>query len=660
MMMGGLLLAGGLTLLFSVGSTQAQDRSPAAVPSGSTSTVYANSWALVIGINAYQKVGPRLNYAVSDAKSVADLLPELGFPRGNIRLLLDAEATRARIEHVLYREFAKIGPDDRLLVYFAGHGETLPIRGGEEGYFLPVDADRDALPATAILMEDMRRIGKRVRAKHVLFIMDACFSGFSMTRDLLPRATDDTYLASVLKEPVVQVLTAGRKGERAVEQGGHGLFTRRLIERLRGLNDAESFGVLTAAQLAAWIEQVVARDSGGRMNPQFSKLDGEGQFLFLRGSAGSISRGSERALSPASGPRRVGSLAFTTALDGVEILLGDQRLGEARAGRLLVVENVAVGGHRVLARKSGYRPWERDVQVIHNERAEITIDLERLGPTSVTTGEDGADMVLVPAGEFLMGSVAREAEQFVEACKGAGGNAAACKAWADREVPRHRVVLDAYYVDRHEVTNALFDRFVRTAEHRTTAEREGTGWVYTLKAGAWDWPKVKGADWRHPNGPGSKAEAHDPVVQVSWHDANAYCRWAGKRLPTEAEWEKAARGTDERRYPWGEAWDSSKANGDMAVRAFMPVGSYPDSASPYGALDMAGNVAEWVADWFAPGYYQHSPAKSPQGPRSGDRRVLRGGSWDDFPAYLRTTFRNESPPDYRVNVVGFRCARDAR
>jgi uncharacterized caspase-like protein len=251
---------------------------PAAAPR--PADLYAGSWALVIGINAYQKVTPRLNYAVADARAVAAALPALGFPRQNIRVLLDGEATKARLETVLYRDCARLGAQDRLLVFFAGHGETAPTKTGEEGYLLPVDADRDALPLTAIAMDEVRRIGNRVRAKHVLFVMDACFSGFALTRDVVPQSTTDEYLAAALREPVVQVLTSGRKGERSIEEGGHGLFTRRFLDGLRGLADPEGRGIITTAQLAAWIEPRVVRDSKGRMTPQYGKLDGEGQFVF--------------------------------------------------------------------------------------------------------------------------------------------------------------------------------------------------------------------------------------------------------------------------------------------------------------------------------------------------------------------------------------------
>ncbi|MBI3636417.1 MAG: caspase family protein [Candidatus Rokubacteria bacterium] len=254
---------------------------PQAARPAKPTAVYTNSWALVVGVNAYQKVSPRLNYAAADARAVAEALVASGFPAQNVRLLVDGDATKARIESALYQELSRVGPDDRLLVYFSGHGETVPIRGGEEGFLLPVDADPRALPLTAISMDELRRIGQRLRAKHILFVLDACFSGFALTRDITPQRTTDEYLAAALREPVIQVLAAGRKGERAIEERGHGLFTRRFLDGLR-LADTEGRGFFTAAQLAVWVEPRVVNDSGGRMTPQWGRLDGEGQFVFFR------------------------------------------------------------------------------------------------------------------------------------------------------------------------------------------------------------------------------------------------------------------------------------------------------------------------------------------------------------------------------------------
>ncbi len=237
------------------------------------------------------------------------------------------------------------------------------------------------------------------------------------------------------------------------------------------------------------------------------------------------------------------------------------------------------------------------------------------------------------------------------------------------EQPVHTVYLDAFYIDETEVTNAQFAAFVSATGYETDAEQTGCGWIYDGDG----WGCIQGVDWQHPFGPDTDLAGKDehPVVQVSWNDAKAYCEWAGARLPTEAEWEKAARGTDGLIYPWGNTFDGTKlnfadkntsfdwsdSNWDDGYADTAPVGSYPDGASPYGALDMAGNVWEWVADWYDSGYYAASPESNPKGPASGDYRVLRGGSWRGNVAVMRAANRAQDPPDDTYNSVGFRCAR---
>jgi len=228
--------------------------------------------------------------------------------------------------------------------------------------------------------------------------------------------------------------------------------------------------------------------------------------------------------------------------------------------------------------------------------------------------------VLVPAGEFSMGS-----EEY------------------DDEKPRHQVYLDAFYIDKYEVTTAHFQQFVQATGHRTQAERGGDS-----------------ATWRAPRGSGSSIaglEQH-PVVQVSQDDAKAYCTWAGKRLPTEAEWEKAAWGTDGRTYPWGNQFDSRQGNFEGKNHGTVPVGSYEEGKSPYGAYDMAGNVWEWVADWYDENYYRNSPARNPQGPVSGDKAVRRGCGWAANKALdVRAPTRDWRAPAGWYGNVGFRCAK---
>ncbi len=246
---------------------------------------------------------------------------------------------------------------------------------------------------------------------------------------------------------------------------------------------------------------------------------------------------------------------------------------------------------------------------------------------------DSMEMVFIPAGEFVMGS----------------------EELGDDERPVHRVYLDSFWIDRYEVTNERFARFVAATGYQTEAEKRGWGWVWKGS----EWEKVEGADWRHPRGPDSSIEdkMDHPVVLVSWHDADAYCRWAGRRLPSEAQWEKAARGVEARRYAWGDEFDSAKANTKEWGRGdTTPVGSFsPQGDSPYGASDMTGNVGEWVADWYSSDYYSRSPSANPTGPITGTYKILRGGSWPFDEVYARTSFRYNVRPDYTYDFAGFRC-----
>jgi formylglycine-generating enzyme required for sulfatase activity len=228
-----------------------------------------------------------------------------------------------------------------------------------------------------------------------------------------------------------------------------------------------------------------------------------------------------------------------------------------------------------------------------------------LGVGSVMINEkDGAELVYVPAGEFLMGSEDSDA-------------------WDD-EAPEHTVYLDAYWIYKHEVTNAQYRQCIE----------EGVC-----------------------NGSLSRYSENDyPAVYISWYQAVDYCEWAGGRLPTEAEWEKAARGEDGRTYPWGEASPNcSLAQHGSCLGETVPIGSNPDGASPYGALDMAGNAWEWVADWYDADYYQNSPAENPTGPVSGTYRVIRGGSWYHAGRTLRASYRHGFLPDSSDSSYGVRC-----
>jgi formylglycine-generating enzyme required for sulfatase activity len=274
---------------------------------------------------------------------------------------------------------------------------------------------------------------------------------------------------------------------------------------------------------------------------------------------------------------------------------------------------------------------------------------------SAVAVEQPDGMVRVPAGEFRMGAAAES-----------GG--------LPDEHPERSVMLSMYYIDRFEVTNEAYLHFVEMTGHRIPENSNPPATLWK------DRKPIPGIE-RHP------------VVNVSWTDADAYCRWVGKRLPTEAEWEKAARGTDGRRYPWGDQWDLTLANSasywvDRTVEfnsgadweAFwvkgegariakqkgvngevltLPIGSFAGAVSVYGLFDMAGNAAEWVQDWYDPNYYPSAPLTNPTGPQRGAIKSMRGGSWLKPAVSLRTSDRDWGTMDSRPSGTGFRCAQDA-
>jgi formylglycine-generating enzyme len=257
---------------------------------------------------------------------------------------------------------------------------------------------------------------------------------------------------------------------------------------------------------------------------------------------------------------------------------------------------------------------------------------------------------------------------------------------ADGEGPVREVWLEDFHVDATTVTNAAFAAFVKATGHVTTAEAEGTSAVFHLAydgdgrdvlgraVGTPWWLVVRGASWRHPEGAGSDVvrRQNHPVVHVSHDDALAYCAWAGKRLPSEAEWEAAARGgLVGARYPWGDElmprgrWMCNIFQGDFPTAntaedgwaTTAPVKSFAPNG--YGLHQSAGNVWEWCADWFAPDYYANAPAANPTGPDSGDARVMRGGSYlchDSYCNRYRVAARSSAPPDSAAANLGFRCA----
>jgi formylglycine-generating enzyme required for sulfatase activity len=240
------------------------------------------------------------------------------------------------------------------------------------------------------------------------------------------------------------------------------------------------------------------------------------------------------------------------------------------------------------------------------------------------------------------------------------------------EGPAHEISVSSFWIDKFEVTVAQFDEFVKSTGYKTEAEELGWSGVFSVDSG--EWGKVDGADWHHPEGPDSTAAPDEPVTQVSLRDALAFAKWAGKRLPTEAEWEYAARGGRDRvTYAWGNDlmpkgkpaanwWQGmfpETNTGEDGYLGRAPVGRFPPN--PFGLYDVSGNVWEWCSDYFSGDYYSSSPRLDPRGPEAGDERVIRGGSWmcsENYCTGYRVAARSHTGADSGLNNLGFRCAKD--
>lgn len=288
-------------------------------------------------------------------------------------------------------------------------------------------------------------------------------------------------------------------------------------------------------------------------------------------------------------------------------------------------------------------------------RAELASasDKEQLPTKVISSNVDSTEnMVLINGGTFTMGT--NHGMPF--------------------EAPAHNVTVKSFWIDEAEVTVKEFADFVEATGYITEAERFGASGVFDVQTGAWT--MKENANWRTPEGNGELAQLTEPVCQISWNDAQAYAKWAGKRLPTEAEWEFAARGNlKNKEYAWGDNlrptgkpvanwWQGEfpfNNTGEDGFRNRAPVKSF--APNNYGLYDVAGNVWEWCADWYAPDYYETSPNQNPEGPEIGEERVIRGGSWmcaENFCTNYRVAGRSHSTPDTGLNNLGFRCVRDAK
>ncbi len=604
---------------------------------------YSGSRALVVGIDSYTdgRFVP-LGEAEADAKLMADVLsaPPYSF---QVDGLFGKDATKAAIQDALFRLY-HTGSDDRVLIYFAGHGYTLTDNfGNETGYLACYDTVAEK-HFTALELNEVITLCRHSKAKHIAFVLDACFSGQALGLTRAPGVAADKFLL----RRAYQVISAGA-GDQTVSDFRS--MTRLLVDALR--EAAEHNELLTFNALGLRAQQAMALDSGQMQIPQFGHLKGSqggDLVLYVPPQVSPIEKLPLKLRRPLTSKDPD---VRCSALDVAETMLSDPEHGQAVRA---VLEEMAVDDpDRDVRRRalealravpatlapppaapaappapSSVPPSQPSTAPAPMPEANIFSWDEEPTPASTNLPFE-PELVAIPAGSFTMGSQ---------------------RGYGD-ESPPHTVELDSYAIGVTPVTVGQYRVFVEAGGYRERKYWTEPGWKWIQDLNVAEPRYWDEAEWT--------GDDDLPVVGVHWHEAVAYCNWLAEatgfayRLPTEAEWEKAARGTDERLYPWGNEFDSARCNtSESNLGRTTPVGRYPQGASPYGVLDMSGGVWEWTSSANAP--YPYDPTDGREAPDAPGRRIVRGGSWYDSGDSARVTYRDNLNPYDRHCSVGFRVA----
>jgi formylglycine-generating enzyme required for sulfatase activity len=550
-----------------------------------------NAYAVVIGISQYRAdVIPKVSYAVKDAQAVASLLEtQAGIPKKNIKLLTDSHVTLSDLRNHLGKWLRmRVKPDSTVYVYYAGHGTPNVLV--QSGSIVPWDGHPD-FPDGLYPLKELEDTLSKLPTKNVVVFLDSCFSG-AAGRSVLAKGTRPVGLTyPVLSSADVMVLAAatGTQVSSDYDKAEHGLFTHYLLTGLQGEADTDKDQIVTLKELVPYVKEHVATTAVDELNREQTPVLLPGETAL--GTRIALPLAAVRplpSLPPRAGEGRVGA-GQQAAGPSAALTKAEEELKALEEQERQVEEQAR---HAALQRQIEEKKRQIEEKKKQLEVASLpTPGLPRQAGREIT-GKDGAPMVLVPAGEFLYGTDNR------------------------------RLSLPAFYMDKYEVTTSRNAKFLQA-----TGRTEPYKW----------------------NEASQVSDGERPVIGVDWNDADAYCRRYGKRLPTEHEWEKAARGTDGRKYPWGNEEPTSRhANFGKCCdwegyATLTAAGEHESGKSPYGAYDMAGNVQEWTSS-------DHE---------GGGGKVVRGGSWYANAYYLESTDRKGRYPTYSDDAFGFRCLQDA-
>ncbi len=599
--------------------------------------------ALVIGINDYMdKRIPDLKTAVNDAREFSQILKsDYGFK--DVTLLLDKQANESNIVKGLRNLATRSRENDSVLIYYAGHGELDQVTGS--GYWIPHDS-KGGDPSSYLDNAVIQNYIKAIPARHILLVADSCFSGslFGEARSL-PPTIDDKFYATLFKEKSRWGMTSGNLTP-VSDNGseGHSIFAYHLIKTLK--ENTKPF--ITPREIYHHIGPVV-RNNSEQMpitKPIRNTGDAGGEFVFIKRRGVKLTSLSNNKNSsqdlppplpipvPPTPKLKLGHLQINVNVMGANIFINNELKGKAGPGKPLNLKNLESEILSILVKADGFESVKKTIRIQANKWTQLAIELLPVQTAHIPpvldlpkNSSSIKDMVKIPSGTYMAGidpmKTYKKCLQYMPACN---------FGFFSDEGPIHKVDLDEFYIDRYEVTQKQY--------------REVMG--------------SNPSQFKRPN---------NPVEMVTWFEASKYCEKLGKRLPTGAEFEKAAKGGRDTLFPWGDEMQDQKGNFcdqkcsmawknmafDDGYTFTAPVGSYPPNG--YGLYDMAGNVFEWVQDWYQADYYKTVPSSNPKGPREGTTKSFRGGSWFSDPSDLRTSSRHFAEASMRLNNGGFRCVK---
>jgi formylglycine-generating enzyme required for sulfatase activity len=626
-----------LILLLVAGVSLGQDRGFKRVKlraAGDIGSLYRASHALVIGNSNYSDAWPSLSGVDEDISEVTDALQFRGFNVVQAKDLnkyqLDSAITDFISEYGTNREAA-------LLLYFAGHGHTVVTNYGDKlGYIVPIGAPNPnenpmAFQSNAMEMAQMEIYAKRIESKHALFVFDACFSGsvFSVSRAIPEVISYKTI------QPVRQFITSGTEDEKVSDES---VFRKQFVSAIT-TNDADfnEDGYLTGTELGRYLQSTVINYTQNNQHPQYGKMNNpalnKGDFVFtLNASDTSFTEqlGDGTKLSSPILNTNMGSIELTTELGG-DLYLDGKLLAAISPNTIIPINDITEGIHSMEI--IGTEKWSQEITVELNQTY-------RIFAKNYLEEEDDLpfiQMVYVQGGTFKMGDQDGDSD----------------------EQPTHAVTLNDFEISSHEISVSQFRAFINETGYKTEAEVEGWSWIYDG-----EWKKKSGYYWEL-NSKGEKKKDLEPVTFVSWNDSQRFAEWISEkydsrfRLPTEAEWEYAARGgihSGQYTHAGGDiapllGWFETNSEGTVHQVGLQ-------RANELNLYDMSGNVWEWCVDWYGERYYSRSSSSNPKGILSGDYRVLRGGSYNNDEASGRIANRHKNRPNERDSFTGFRIVRE--